>query len=223
MTYREPARRTTRRIPTILVAGLLVVAAAIAASLGYPLLSSASSSPPASSLPAPSSQPAASRIPVPRNEPPGALDEADGVVVDGTTVFDGEVPGIAKLDPALLRALRRAATDAQGDGVKVYVTSGWRSRTYQERLFREAVSEYGSQVRAARWVATPGTSVHESGDAVDVGHADATAWLSERGATYGLCQIYRNEPWHYELRLEAIDHGCPPMYADPTRDPRMRE
>ena len=61
-----------------------------------------------------------------------------------------------------------------------------------------------------------------SGDAVDIGHSDATAWLSEHGAGYGLCQIYGNEPWHYELRPEAVDHGCPRMYADPTHDPRMQ-
>jgi hypothetical protein len=36
------------------------------------------------------------------------------------------------------------------------------------------------------------------------------------------CQIYSNESWHYELRPQAIDHGCPPMYADPTHDPRMQ-
>ena len=58
-------------------------------------------------------------------------------------------------------------------------------------------------------MATPETSPHVSGDAVDIGTPDATAWLSEHGAEYGLCQIYRNEPWHYELRPEAIDHGCP--------------
>jgi len=40
-------------------------------------------------------------------------------------------------------------------------------------------------------------------------------------AKYRLCQIYSNEPWHYELRPEAIGHGCPPIYADPTHDPRM--
>jgi zinc D-Ala-D-Ala carboxypeptidase len=71
-------------------------------------------------------------------------------------------------------------------------------------------------------VATPNTSAHVSGDAVDIGHFDATAWLSEHGAEYGLCQIYSNEPWHYELRPEASDYGCPPMYADPTHDPRMQ-
>jgi D-alanyl-D-alanine carboxypeptidase len=62
-----------------------------------------------------------------------------------------------------------------------------------------------------------------SGDAVDIGHSDATGWLSEYGAKYGLCQIYSNEPWHYELRPEATDHGCPPVYADPTHDPRMQQ
>ncbi len=71
-------------------------------------------------------------------------------------------------------------------------------------------------------MAAPNTSGHVSGDAVDIGPFDARAWLSEHGAEYGLCQIYANEPWHYELRPEAIDHGCPPMYADPTHDPRRQ-
>ncbi len=151
------------------------------------------------------------------------LGEADGVVPDGVTVFDDQYPAVANLDPALLRALRRAATDAAEDGVELYVDSGWRSTKYQEQLLREAVSKYGSEKEAARWVATPDTSAHVSGDAIDIGPFDATAWLSEHGATYGLCQIYSNEPWHYELRPKAVDHGCPRMYADPTHDPRMQQ
>ncbi len=152
----------------------------------------------------------------------GALGEADGAVPDGTTVFDDEIPGVARLDQGLLGALRQAATDAAGNGVKFYVDSGWRSAQYQEHLLREAILKYGSEEEAARWVATPHTSAHVSGHAVDIGPSDATAWLSEHGATFGLCQIYRNEPWHYELRYQAIDHGCPPMYADPADDPRTR-
>jgi hypothetical protein len=153
----------------------------------------------------------------------GSLGEGDGAVPDGTTVFDDGVPGVAKLDPDLLAALRRAATDAAGDGVEFLVDSGWRSPAYQEQLLQEAVSKYGSEEEAAHWVATPETSPHVSGDAVDIGHSDATAWLSEHGAEYGLCQIYANEPWHDELRPEAIDHGCPDTYADPTHDPRMQQ
>ncbi|GII77140.1 D-alanyl-D-alanine carboxypeptidase [Sphaerisporangium rufum] len=138
------------------------------------------------------------------------------------TVFDDTVPGVANLDPALLRALRRAAADAADDGIRFYVNSGWRSPAYQNRLLREAVAKYGSEEEAARWVSTPATSQHVSGDAADIGRGDATAWLSEHGAAYGLCQVYRNEPWHYELRPGAIDGGCPRMYADPTQDPRTR-
>ncbi|MGZ4224185.1 MAG: M15 family metallopeptidase [Solirubrobacteraceae bacterium] len=212
MTYSQRARPTTRRIRirTIRVAGLLVVIAAIAAALGY-------------QLPASSSSTSASPIHVRRSEHPGALGEADGAVPNGTTVFDDEVPGVAKLDSDLLGALRQAATDAADDGVQFYVDSGWRSREYQERLLREAISKYGSEEEATRWVATPKTSAHVSGDAVDIGPSGAAAWLSEHGAAYGLCRTYANEPWHYELRPEAIDHGCPAMYADPTHDPRMQQ
>jgi hypothetical protein len=151
------------------------------------------------------------------------LGEADGAVPDGTTVFDDEIPGVAKLNSDLLGAVRRAATDAAHDGVQFYVDSGWRSPEYQERLLREAISKYGSEAEATRWVATPNTSAHVSGDAVDIGPSGAAAWLSEHGAAYGLCQIYANEPWHYELRPGAGDHGCPAMYADPTHDPRMQQ
>jgi len=139
------------------------------------------------------------------------------------TVFDDETPAVANLDPALLGALRQAAADAADDGVELVVNSGWRSPEYQAQLLDEAISEYGSEAEAARWVATPETSLHVSGDAVDIGPSDATAWLSEYGADYGLCQTYGNEPWHYELRPEAVDHGCPPRYADPTHDPRLRQ
>jgi hypothetical protein len=152
----------------------------------------------------------------------GDRDVADGAVPDGVTVFDDEYPGVANLNDDLLAALRRASTDAANDGVEIFVTSGWRSRAYQEQLLLEAVSKYGSEEEAARWVATADASAHVSGNAVDVGRSDATEWLSRHGAAYGLCQIYRNEPWHYELRLEGIDDGCPRMYADPTQDPRMQ-
>jgi hypothetical protein len=160
---------------------------------------------------------------VPRGDHRGALGEADGLVPDGASVFDDEIPAVANLDPSLLKALRRAARDAAKDGVEFQINSGWRSPAYQEQLLREAVSEYGSEEEAARWVGTATTSAHVSGDAVDIGPFDAMAWLSEHGAQYGLCQIYRNEPWHYELRFEATSSGCPPVYADPTRDPRMQQ
>ena len=50
------------------------------------------------------------------------LGEAYGVVPDGVTVFDDRCPTVANHDPALLRALRRAATDAAKDRVEF---EGW--------------------------------------------------------------------------------------------------
>ena len=220
MSYGEPARTAARRTRSIILAALVVVSAALIALLGYQSLAASSSS--ATSPIA--AEPQAHR---PREglhgDHHGALGEADGVVPDGVTVQDDEFPAVANLDPDLLGALRQAATDAEGDGVEFFVDSGWRSPRYQEQLLRDAISEYGSGEEAARWVATPNTSAHVSGDAVDIGPFDATAWLSEHGAEYGLCQIYSNEPWHYELRPIAVDDGCPPMYTDPTHDPRMQQ
>lgn len=154
--------------------------------------------------------------------PSADLGQADGEVPEGTTVFDREVPAVGNLDPELLAALRAAAEAAGDDGVTFEVNSGWRSAGYQEQLLRDAVSRYGSLEEAARWVATPTTSAHVTGDAVDLGGAGTTEWLERYGAGYGLCPVYGNEPWHFERRSDAPHAGCPPRYADPTQDPRMQ-
>ena len=92
--------------------------------------------------------------PIAPQAPPG---EADGVIPDGVavSVFDDEIPAFGRLDPDLLDALRRAATDAEADSVGLRVNSGWRSPEYQQQLLQDAVVEYGSQEEASRWVATP--------------------------------------------------------------------
>jgi zinc D-Ala-D-Ala carboxypeptidase len=225
VSYTERARTAPRRIRIrkTRVAGLLVVIAAITAlSLDWRESSSSTATAPIHAL--------RRERPGPLSETGGSvssgrlgLGEADGAVPQGTTVFDDEVPGVAKLNSDLLGALRRAATGAADDGVTFYVDSGWRSPEYQARLLREAISKYGSEAEATRWVATPKTSAHVKGEAVDIGPSGAAAWLSQHGAAYGLCQIYANEPWHYELRPDAGDHGCPAMYADAAHDPRMQQ
>jgi hypothetical protein len=229
MSRRTPPRTTTPRSPGPLLAGLLVVGLAIVAARGYHVLapSSATAASPTSVAAAPSTL--AAPVEVPPTEPRvlpraqrGPLGEADGAIPDGTTVFDDDVPGVANLDADLLGALRRAGALARRDGVQLLVDSGWRSPAYQQHLLDDAISKYGSAAEAARWVATPDTSEHVSGDAVDIGPARASSWLARHGAAYGLCQIYRNEPWHYEVRAAAVEHGCPPMYADPSRDPRLQ-
>ena len=216
-TTRVPtaARRGALAVLVVLVA--VIVGAVVNLVGGAPSAASPSSAPPAVSAPP---RPTAA---APEAAPPvdGASD-ADGRVADGVTVFDDDVPAVSHLDAALLAAVRDAATHAADDGITFYVNSGWRSRGYQDKLLSDAVAQYGSVQEAARWVATADTSPHVQGEAIDVGRWDATSWLSTHGARYGLCQIYSNEPWHYELRPDAVTTGCPRMYADPTQDPRMR-
>ncbi|MFC6083603.1 M15 family metallopeptidase [Sphaerisporangium aureirubrum] len=223
-------RKASHKIYWILGVGLIFVIAMISVVICCRSRNSSPSSAPSWSFPSvsPSDVPRIARrgspgAKIPRREHRGPPGEADGVVPGGVTVFDDAIPAVANLDPDLREALRRAATDAANEGIDFYVNSGWRSPAYQNQLLREAVSKYGSEKEAARWVATAATSLHVKGEAVDIGHSAATVWLSGHGAEYGLCQIYLNETWHYELRPEAIDHGCPRMYADPTEDPRMRK
>ena len=137
----------------------------------------------------------------------------------GATVYDDH-PGVVRLDSRLLEELRAATADASAQGVGIVVNSGWRSKAYQSLLFEEAVAEHGSE--AAAWVARPGTSVHESGAAVDLGPSSAVDWLAQHGVDYGLCQVYDNEPWHFELDPDAVEQGCPPPYDDPSDDPRLQ-
>jgi hypothetical protein len=201
----EPTRTAARRIRSTLLAVLMFGGATL---IG--VVTGQSGGPPLASLPS------AASPRQPRGAHPGAVRRS-------VTVFDEDSPAVTNLDPDLRRALRRAARDAAAHRIEMVVNSGWRSPKEQERLLRQAVSKYGSTDEAARWVATAATSSHVSGHAVDIGPSRAAAWLSRHGADYQLCQVYRNEPWHYELRPDAVHVGCPRMYADPRHDPRMQQ
>jgi zinc D-Ala-D-Ala carboxypeptidase len=224
MASNEPARTAARRIRSTILAALVFVSATligvVTGQLVGPSLASSSAAASPADPPRGGPRPARGqrghdperRTPTATTSSrPATRGEAAGAVRRSLTVFDNERPPVANLDPDLLGALRQAATDAAKDGIEIFINSGWRSPRYQERLLRQAVSKYGSEKKAARWVATSDTSSHVSGHAVDIGPSRATAWLS------------RNEPWHFELRSEAIDDGCPFMYADPRHDPRMHQ
>lgn len=147
--------------------------------------------------------------------PAGPPSEADGFIEEGEWISldDEHLPAISKLDPALLAAIRAAEADANADGIEFRVTSGWRSAAYQQRLLDDAVGEYGSLDEARRFVNTPEESRHVTGEAIDIGPTDADSWLSQHGADYGLCQIYANEMWHFELVIEP-GGVCPMMLED---------
>jgi len=137
---------------------------------------------------------------------------AHGYIPTGETIEldDDSLPALTGLDPELLDAARQAAAAAQAEGVHIAVTSGWRSTAYQQWLLDRAIEKYGSADEAAKWVSTPETSKHVSGEAIDIGPFDATLWMQSNSTRFGLCQIYANELWHYEL-ASAYGGSCPPL------------
>lgn len=142
----------------------------------------------------------------------GTLSSREGYVPDPLSPF-GDEPAVARLDPVLLDALRQAASDAGAAGITLQVTGGWRSAQYQQLLLQRAVGTYGSIEAARQYVLPPTESKHVIGEAVDVGPADAHGWLSQYGSEYGLCQIYANEPWHFELAT-APGGTCPALISN---------
>ncbi|SBS72456.1 Peptidase M15B and M15C DD-carboxypeptidase VanY/endolysin [uncultured Mycobacterium sp.] len=146
---------------------------------------------------------------------PPAVAAGDGSLADGQilTPFDVQNPAVGRLDPQLLTAIQQAATAASADGITMTITSGWRSPEFQQRLLDSAIAQYGSLAAAREYVQTPDASKHVIGQAVDVGGVGADQWLIANGARFGLCRIYANEMWHFELAADAAGN-CPPLLPD---------
>jgi zinc D-Ala-D-Ala carboxypeptidase len=149
----------------------------------------------------------------PGSAPSGSTGVAGGDIPEGQATLDDHLPAITKLDPELAAAVRRAATDAAADGIDFWITSGWRSPAYQQRLLDQAVRKHDSLEAARRTVSTPELSEHVSGTAVDIGPTEGDYWLIEHGTDYGLCQVYANEIWHFELVTEP-GGTCPGLLED---------
>jgi zinc D-Ala-D-Ala carboxypeptidase len=185
-----------------------------ATGVGLTLMLSACASAPVPS--APTSTPVTQRAESTSDETftigPGATDTFGGWMPDDRTLtpFDVSNPVVGWMDPLLLKAIQDAARSAASDGIEMKVTSGWRSKGFQQRLFDHAVRTYGSVDAARQYVASPETSMHVVGKAVDIGAADADEWLIRNGSRFGLCQIYANEIWHFELAADK-DGNCPPL------------
>jgi D-alanyl-D-alanine carboxypeptidase len=161
-------------------------------------------------------EPVSTTEPAPRPVPlaigPAATDTYGGWIPDGQPLspFDTQNPALAQLAPALLNAIQAAANAANAQGIDLRINSGWRSKGFQQRLFDDAVRTYGSADIASQFVASSEVSKHVSGQAVDVAPVDADKWLIRNGLQFGLCQIYANEIWHFELAVDQ-QGKCPPL------------
>lgn len=116
----------------------------------------------------------------------GRIPESELVKVDGRL-----------LAPDAARSWRRMKRDAKRDGVDLSITEGYRDYATQVAV-RE---EKGDQVATA----TPGTSVHGWGKAVDAG-PEGREWIQQHGEKYGWIwpewaqdSGFSYEPWHFEF------------------------
>ncbi|MDO3639210.1 M15 family metallopeptidase [Mycolicibacterium arseniciresistens] len=141
-----------------------------------------------------------------------ATDTVGGLLPGDTMLspFEVSTPILELLDPALLDAVQQAARRAAADGVEMRITSGWRSRGFQQRLLDDGVRTYGGLDAARQFVATPEVSRHVVGEAIDIGPTTAAEWMIANGRRFGLCQIFANENWHFELATDERGE-CPPL------------
>ena len=127
-------------------------------------------------------------------------------IVDSASVTD-------EVHPLLMNRFEAARISANLDGVHLYITSGFRSKSRQAELFAREVVIRGSETEAAKWVLPPNYSHHPLGLALDInypGDRAGAGWLESNGWRFGLCRVYQNEWWHFEGAGEP-GRACPPM------------
>lgn len=90
---------------------------------------------------------------------------------------------------------------------KLGVLSGYRSEDRQQQLWNDALKKYGSPDAARKWVAPPGSSKHNHGQAVDLAYdgqslanapKEVVDWVHSNASKYGLYFPMAHEPWHVE-------------------------
>ncbi|RJO68210.1 peptidase M15 [Nocardia panacis] len=125
----------------------------------------------------------------------------------------GSAAGTEGLDPSLAMAYTLAEREAHAQGVPLSITSGYRTPEQQRWLWEDGIRTHGSPDEARRWVLPPEESTHVSGRAVDVGPQGGAQWLEANGSRWGLCRMYGNEWWHFELAT-LPGAACPPVRPD---------
>ncbi len=180
----------------------------------------------------------------------GATDSKQGGVYQQNGVWYADLSGVQVLlvnkeyelpqsyggeNAAAQSAFNRMAAAAATEGLSIYVQSGYRSYSTQQRIFNNNVANYGEE-NANTFSARPGQSEHQTGLAFDIlGTSRNTgleeefaetleyAWLVEHCAEYGFILRYGKdmtestgyiyEPWHYryigdaQLAQKIMDSG----------------
>lgn len=150
-----------------------------------------------------------------------------------------------QVDERIYPDLQEMFDDARNDGVYPHVNSAYRTKKEQKKLMTDKINAYIKQgyskkeanELAKNWVATPGTSEHEIGLALDINAQKSKStnnevynWLNKNCYKYGFILRYPTnkvkitgvhyEPWHYryvgkEVAKEIYEQGiCLEEYLD---------
>jgi D-alanyl-D-alanine carboxypeptidase len=146
------------------------------------------------------------------------------------------------VDKRIFDDLEMMLDDARKEGLSPIICSSYRSLEKQKTLFENKIGKYLSNglsnqeatVEAAKWIAVPGTSEHQTGLAVDIvaksyqmldkeqENTPEQKWLMENSYKYGFILRYPEnksditgisyEPWHYryvgkEAAKEIYENG----------------
>lgn len=117
-------------------------------------------------------------------------DTAAGVINESDTV---KVEGNFRLAPAAAKAYLDMKKAAAVDGVRISLSSAWRSYQSQHQLWWGWINKLPGFNPAAQ----PGTSKHEMGVAIDL--ADGIPWVTANGSRFGWVPTVLGEPWHFEF------------------------
>ena len=148
-------------------------------------------------------------------EPP--VYDAEGLTyVDGVLVANKSYglpssfePG---LEPLVYQQFQALSSDASKEGLSIYIGSGYRSYSDQQKIYDNYVQQDGKDA-ADTYSARPGYSEHQTGLVIDVntiddafGYTAEAAWLAEHAHEYGFIirypqgkeayTGYKYEPWH---------------------------
>ena len=113
------------------------------------------------------------------------------------------------------QAFLTAQKAAQAAGLTFTLNSGYRSASYQQRIFDCWVKQLGSPQAARQYALPPSESAHVQGYAMDIAPPSAASWLESSAGKYGLCRRYQDETWHFEYQPRYKTQGCPALLPHP--------
>ncbi len=138
----------------------------------------------------------------------------------GITVTSTKSGSNNMIRSAVLPNLEAMFAAAEGDSIKLTVTSAYRSYSTQTSLFNGYINSHGLDA-ALKFSAPPGASEHQTGLSLDIGEVNGTydnfstdfgkgkagKWLANNAHLYGFVLRYPNgkesvttyqyEPWHF--------------------------